>query len=173
MVQLTGADDDFVPGITHAVIAFQKSNALDADGVVECLTWEVLNSGSAVANTNTAPALVQGNIGEYVKKPQTYLINLGYSCGNSSTDGTFGTSTYHAVVAFQKKNALSADGIVGGNTWKSLMSPDAIENDHSSDLLKFSSRSDATKKLQELLVYSWSTVVVPAVLTASITEPAV
>lgn len=133
-------------------MAFQKANALDADGVVGRLTWEVLNSGSAVANTNATPTLMQGNTGEYVKKLQTYLINIGYSCGNSGADGTFGTGTYNAVVAFQKKNGLNADGIVGGNTWKALTSPDAIENDHRSDVLKFGSRGDAVKELQELLI---------------------
>lgn len=36
-------------------------------------------------------------------------------------DGIFGPSTEKAVKLFQKKNALSADGIVGPETWKKLL----------------------------------------------------
>lgn len=36
---------------------------------------------------------------------------------NVSSDGIFGTGTYNAVVAFQRSRGLSADGIIGANTW--------------------------------------------------------
>ena len=39
---------------------------------------------------------------------------------NGSIDGVFGASTKNAVIAFQKKNGLSADGVVGKSTYKAL-----------------------------------------------------
>ena len=45
----------------------------------------------------------------------------GYSCGSYGADGDFGNGTYNAVVKFQKNHYLSADGIVGKNTWRKLL----------------------------------------------------
>ncbi|WP_279232058.1 peptidoglycan-binding domain-containing protein [Clostridium sp. HBUAS56017] len=36
-------------------------------------------------------------------------------------DGNFGNGTANAVVQFQRDNNLSADGIVGRNTWRELL----------------------------------------------------
>ena len=44
---------------------------------------------------------------------------LGFS--PQQVDGKFGKDTEDAVVAFQKKNGLVADGIVGDNTWSALL----------------------------------------------------
>ena len=45
---------------------------------------------------------------------QARLNKLGYNAG--AADGIFGKRTYNAVVAFQRANGLSVDGIVGKNT---------------------------------------------------------
>ncbi|MCM1306313.1 MAG: spore cortex-lytic enzyme [Bacteroides sp.] len=49
---------------------------------------------------------------------QTKLINWGYLSG--SADGIFGAKTKAAVVKFQKKNGLTADGIVGTKTAQAM-----------------------------------------------------
>ena len=36
-------------------------------------------------------------------------------------DGKFGNDTKTAVMAYQKKHGLTADGIVGLNTWKKIL----------------------------------------------------
>ena len=46
------------------------------------------------------------------------MISLGYSCGSSGVDGDFGSGTEKAVKNFQKEHGLTADGIVGKDTWK-------------------------------------------------------
>lgn len=56
--------------------------------------------------------------GEDVKKLQTKLNELGYSCG--SVDGIFGIKTKAALVSFQNANGLSADGILGAKTLDAL-----------------------------------------------------
>ena len=43
--------------------------------------------------------------------------------GVGPIDGSFGSQTYHGVVAFQKVNSLVRDGIVGPQTWAALARP--------------------------------------------------
>ena len=49
---------------------------------------------------------------------QDGLNTLGFRTGG--LDGGFGTQTRNAVVAYQRSRGLTADGIVGCNTWRSL-----------------------------------------------------
>ena len=62
--------------------------------------------------------LRQGDRGGEVKEVQRRLKNWGYYSG--SVDGIFGSATQKAVVAFQRKNNLTPDGIVGKSTYKAL-----------------------------------------------------
>ncbi|NLJ98983.1 MAG: hypothetical protein GX320_06950 [Tissierellia bacterium] len=61
-----------------------------------------------------------GSRGSDVRTLQQRLNSLGYNCGNA--DGIFGTRTYNAVRAFQSKNGLAVDGIVGKDTRSKLFS---------------------------------------------------
>ena len=61
-----------------------------------------------------AEVLKQGSSGSLVKTVQTKLKNWGYYTG--SVDGIYGPKTVAAVKYFQRKNGLSADGIVGAKT---------------------------------------------------------
>ena len=56
--------------------------------------------------------------GETVKQVQRRLTDLGYYEGNIS--GNFLGHTRNAVKAFQKQNALEADGVIGEVTWNVL-----------------------------------------------------
>ena len=62
--------------------------------------------------------LKQGSQGGEVKEVQRRLKLWGYYKGNA--DGVFGAGTRAAVIAFQKKNGLKADGVVGKATYKAL-----------------------------------------------------
>ncbi len=66
----------------------------------------------------TAAVLKQGSKGAEVKEVQRRLKLWGYY--NGSIDGVFGKGTKAAVIAFQKKNGLTADGVVGKSTYKAL-----------------------------------------------------
>ena len=59
-----------------------------------------------------------GSQGSDVKELQKYLNSNGYSL---QEDGVFGNNTKNAVLDYQKKNGLDVDGIVGENTWASLL----------------------------------------------------
>ncbi len=67
---------------------------------------------------SAASVLKQGSKGSDVKEVQRRLKLWGYY--NGSVDGVFGAGTRAAVVSFQKKNGLKADGIVGKSTYKAL-----------------------------------------------------
>lgn len=65
-----------------------------------------------------AATLKQGSRGDLVKTVQQKLIKWGYLKG--SADGIFGAKTKAAVIAFQKKNGLTADGVIGTRTAQAL-----------------------------------------------------
>ena len=69
-------------------------------------------------NLNNYPLLRNGSQGNFVYLLQFILNQYGY---NLSVDGIFGTRTLNAVRAFQQANGLTVDGIVGNNTWKTLL----------------------------------------------------
>lgn len=64
------------------------------------------------------PILRQGSRGVYVCILQDGLTTLGYDTGG--LDGVFGTNTANSVRAFQNRNGLVQDGIVGNLTWTAL-----------------------------------------------------
>ena len=64
------------------------------------------------------PTIRTGSTGRFVRYLQFVLKVNGYAVG--SVDGVFGANTRSAVQAFQLANGLTADGIVGRNTWYKL-----------------------------------------------------
>ena len=65
------------------------------------------------------PLTRQGSKGPYVLVAQDALNTLGFDTGG--LDGVFGPKTNSAVRSYQSQNGLIADGIIGNNTWNSLM----------------------------------------------------
>lgn len=72
----------------------------------------------SLAQQAQAATYRQGSSGEQVRVIQTKLKNWGYYDG--AVDGVFGSQTTQAVKYFQRKNGLTADGIVGPATLKAL-----------------------------------------------------
>jgi lipoprotein-anchoring transpeptidase ErfK/SrfK len=77
---------------------------------------------AAVVTAAAQPTLRLGARGGAVVTLQQRLVALHYF-DVSTADGVFGQNTYHAVVAFQKVQGLSRDGIVGPATWAKLARP--------------------------------------------------
>lgn len=65
-----------------------------------------------------AAVVKMGSRGQTVRTIQTKLKRWGYLKGN--VDGIFGSQTKKAVQYFQRKNGLTADGIVGKATARAL-----------------------------------------------------
>lgn len=71
--------------------------------------------------TAVFPQLAKGDKGNKVRVLQELLLGRGYDLGTYGADGDFGATTHRRVVAFQVANGLTADGIVGENTWRKLL----------------------------------------------------
>ena len=74
--------------------------------------------GSPACSSGGFPLIRRGSRGHYVCIAQDDLNTLGYRTGG--LDGVFGEQTYNAVKRYQSSRGLSADGIIGCNTWRSL-----------------------------------------------------
>lgn len=64
--------------------------------------------------SDASAAVYWGSRGEQVRQVQQKLRQWGYYDGE--VDGVFGRETYDAVIRFQKKNGLKADGVAGSAT---------------------------------------------------------
>ena len=111
---------------------------------------EIGHTGIVVEVTDSTIVTVEGNSSDQVKKntynrsssyiagyghplygesknAQILLIDKGYYCGGplragrETADGEFGPTTEKSVKGFQTKRNLTADGIIGSDTWKALL----------------------------------------------------
>ena len=104
----------------RAVLAAILSVALTATAVAGGVSAYQNRDMQTTQETTLVPVAVlrQGATGGEVKEVQRRLKQWGYYTG--AVDGVFGAGTRAAVIAFQKKNGLKADGIVGKSTYKAL-----------------------------------------------------
>ena len=144
-------DGDYGDTTVAAVKAFQKKYNLTADGIAGKETLKKLDS--AYKNADSAKdvdSLRMGDSGSAVKDLQTKLKKLGYYDG--TVDSTFGSGTYAAVKAFQKKYNLTADGVAGSETLKKLDTAyKNADSDKDDDSLRKGATGSAVKDLQTKL----------------------
>ncbi|MBR6667269.1 MAG: peptidoglycan-binding protein [Clostridia bacterium] len=167
---------------THAAVkAFQKVVGLTQDGKAGKKTLTKLESyfdangncisgpiaGNKPADPEPDPSapiygipertLRFGYTGQDVKYTMQRLYDLGYY--NKKVDDKFGSGMLKALKAFQKKNGLVADGVVGPKTIKVLFSANALDADDpvpvkpepEDNVLNFGDSGDKVIALQERL----------------------
>ncbi len=144
-------DGDYGDTTVAAVKAFQKKYNLTADGIAGKETLKKLDSAYKNANSDKDDdSLRMGDSGSAVKDLQTKLKKLGYYDG--TVDSTFGSGTYAAVRAFQKKYNLTADGVAGSETLKKLDSAyKNADSDKDDGSLRKGATGSAVKDLQTKL----------------------
>jgi peptidoglycan hydrolase-like protein with peptidoglycan-binding domain len=149
-----GTIDGIAGSVTYnSVLDFQSRNGLTADGMVGEGTKKLLFPDN---QTTAAYVLSRGSKGESVRTAQLRLIALGYSCGEAGADGQFGNGTYYAVVAFQKQNGLTADGVIGKNTSGILFSENAVPYTSSIVLKKGMSGEQVCELQRKLIALGYS-----------------
>ena len=120
--------DPVVDTNTSSTSQTQSTATIKGDDWVRRLQQECNNQGFSKQNVDGiagpatlagCPTLKKGASGNITKLLQEKLVKLGYS--TNGVDGIFGSGTYSAVREFQKTRGLSADGIVGQNTWRKLL----------------------------------------------------
>ena len=136
---VTGTFDE---ATESSVKKFQKQFGLTADGIVGKAAWykisyiyvsvknlaELTSEGETAEGTQSAggwpgTVLRRGSTGSSVEQVQFWLSDLAQfdaSLPGVTVDGRYGAATERAVRAFQQKQHLTADGVVGQTTWKAL-----------------------------------------------------
>ena len=125
-------DGIFTPKTKDAVLHFQATKFLKADGIVGDKTWRALYTGAPV----DMPVLRLGSCEKEVKLVQSILTKLQLEVPSDEPssyyptqlvpyymgeiDSVYGEKTESAVKKFQKNSGLIVDGIVGEKTWYSL-----------------------------------------------------
>ena len=144
-----------------AVFNFQKANGIVPTGIFDPYTNQKLGEEGAVTkqqyieNSRKTPVfdmtLMQDDKGEFVKKLQQYLFNLGYF--SDEITGNYGSVTKYAVSVFQLVNKLPVTGDADSATLTKLVSPDAIAVTEYGDKmeLEFGDSGADVKELQNTL----------------------
>ena len=194
-----GTDGVFGAATEASVKAFQKHFNLTADGVVGRSTWYKISyiyvsvkklaeltsegeepTGSQDTITGSGypgTPLRRGDRGTSVEQVQFWLQQLAEfdpDLRSLAVDGIFGSGTEAAVKAFQEKNGLTADGVVGRMTWDAIWSQyqslqsdiNQSNNGYPGSPLRLGSRGDAVRKVQfwlRIAATNYSSIPSPAV----------
>lgn len=108
----------------EAIRAFQKKNGLAQDGVAGSATMNKLKA--LIDPSYTPPAAETSGDADDVKAAQEKLKALGLY--NGQITGNIGSKTKAAIVAFQKKYGLTADGELTAQTLKKIKAANAEES---------------------------------------------
>ena len=130
----TGVQDGvFGAKMRNAVMRLQRDKHLKVDGKIGRETWPYIRALTETQSEQvTEPGvdatseviigstkLRRGSWGTAVKALQQKLIKLGY-LNEGDDDGKFGATTERAVITFQRREGLKADGIVGTETYSRI-----------------------------------------------------
>ncbi|OHU98854.1 N-acetylmuramoyl-L-alanine amidase [Mycobacterium talmoniae] len=111
--------DVFDAELDQAVRAFQQQRGLLVDGIVGAATYRALKEASYRLGARTLHHQFGAPMyGDDVATLQARLQDLGFYTG--LVDGYFGLQTHNALMSYQREYGLSADGICGPETLRSL-----------------------------------------------------
>lgn len=161
-------DGRYGSGTASTVMQYQVLNGLSMDGLIGRNTWDsivgeynTLIGGSS--DTYPGIPLRPGSRGEDVRHMQQRLNELAriYTAINAqNADGIYGNNMTNAVRRFQAQFGLSADGILGQDTWNKIVSvyeavtagrPTAVVTPYPGSPLRVGATGDAVRFVQSYL----------------------
>lgn len=102
---------EFLDGTAEAVLAFQRSHGLDADGLVGKHTWRALYEAGYALGDRVLFYRKPLMRGDDVADLQRRLNELGFDA--DKVDGMFGQLAHDALLDFQSNRGMVEDGIAG------------------------------------------------------------
>jgi peptidoglycan hydrolase-like protein with peptidoglycan-binding domain len=109
-------DGRFGPLTEAAVVRYQQRTGLAADGIVGPKTWAALRHPTPLVGPGAGYGATKGSTA--VRSVQHSLRLAGTHPG--TVDGQFGPKTEAAVIRFQRRHGIAADGVVGAVTMAAL-----------------------------------------------------
>ncbi len=108
----------FCAATTAAVVAFQEQRGLHPSGACDRQTWLALVEAGWKLGDRLLVLTAPHQRGDDVAALQHALNHLGFDCGRP--DGILGAATARALADFQRNAGLTADGICGPGTVRTL-----------------------------------------------------
>jgi peptidoglycan hydrolase-like protein with peptidoglycan-binding domain len=147
-------DGQFGPNTKEAVEQFQLSRNITSDGIVGPATWAELDKSPKSTATTSEYTLLKYKITHAdVEALRSILNKVGHLVDKRGR--LFDSSVKLAVEKFQRENKLSVDGIVGKNTWATLIEVARrvpTSDDHEDRILKINDSGPAVNHLQKKMV---------------------
>ncbi len=161
-------DGRYGSATSSAVMQYQALTGLSMDGLVGRNTWDSIVGNyntmfGGSADTYPGIALRPGMRGGDVRRMQAHLNELGriYTAINQeNADGIYGDNMSAAVRRFQHQFGLSADGILGKNTWEKIVdvvhsmtngSPTPVTTPYPGEPIRVGSSGDYVRFVQSYL----------------------
>ncbi|NTU89320.1 MAG: peptidoglycan-binding protein [Actinobacteria bacterium] len=146
-----GIDGIYLEDTAAAVRAFREAEGLPLSDEVDDDCWSALVDASFALGDRTLYLRAPFFHGNDVRKLQTALNVLGFTCGQ--VDGIFGAHTERALREFQANVGIDPDGIAGSWTFKAIerlhhvwLGKDSLP--HSAAQLGFSRAADVLERVE-------------------------
>lgn len=116
------AGADYKAQMKQIKAAGYMTSSTEVNSVISIIEKHNLTQYDSVVKKKAVqrPTIRRGSSGEDVVYLQQWLVAKGYVVGKYGVDGKFGNDTLESVKAFQAKNHLTIDGVVGKSTWEAL-----------------------------------------------------
>ncbi len=158
-------DGLFGSATENSVSQIQSLYGLTVDGIVGQTTWNTIynlykaiidNAEITFGTDYPGTPLRVGSTGDDVRLMQNFLISIAGvfpTIPAPAADGIFGSATERSVRAFQTVFGLTADGIIGEQTWDRITEVFTAVTDlaYSGEALRLGSSGTAVRELQEML----------------------
>ncbi|SDC72802.1 peptidoglycan-binding domain-containing protein [Actinokineospora iranica] len=138
------------PHVSHTHV----SVSLAAGGYDSGQGWGIAGGGGPTPpppspNPGGRPTIRQGSRGDAVREAQQRLAAHGFDPGRA--DGAFGPRTREATRRFQSARGLTADGVIGPNTWGALLAAPPAAAPAPRPTIRRGAKGDLVREAQNLL----------------------